>query len=398
MVELNKLILFLPWGAIMPSFSKNTILIVEDTATNIDILIVALGERYDVRVALDGQSALKLINANPPDLILLDIIMPGIDGYEVCAQLKANQKTADIPVIFLTAKTEVSDKTRAFEMGAVDYIVKPFSIIEVQSRVHAHLSLLVARRDLEKQNQTLEKKVLERTKQLVLTQNAIFEAMASLAESRDPETADHVLRTRYYVQLLARQLSDHPRFQPFLKTIDMEDLGKAVILHDIGKVGVRDHILLKQGRLTPEESHEIKKHTTYGHEIIKRLKERLKENSFLCLADDVAWCHHEKWDGTGYPCGLTGDAIPVPGRLMALADVYDAIISRRIYKEPLTHEEAVSIIVEKSSGHFDPDVLNAFKVLQDTFKTIATKLTPEKDFSLFFSGGEILDLDQIIKN
>lgn len=390
-------ILLLPWGVIMPSFAKNTILIVEDTATNIDILIAALGERYDVRVALNGQSALELINASPPDLILLDIIMPGIDGYEVCAQLKANQKTADIPVIFLTAKTEVSDKTRAFEMGAVDYIVKPFSIIEVQSRVHAHLSLLVARRDLEKQNETLEKKVLERTKQLVLTQDTIFEAMASLAESRDQETADHVLRTRYYVQLLARQLSEHPRFQPFLKTIDMEDLGKAVILHDIGKVGVRDHILLKQGKLTHGEFQEIKKHATYGHEIIKKLKERLKENSFLCLADDVAWCHHEKWNGTGYPCGLAGDAIPVPGRLMALADVYDAIISRRIYKEPLTHEEAVNIIMEGSSGHFDPDVLNAFRILQDTFKTISEKLTPEKDLSLFFSGGEILNLDQIAK-
>lgn len=381
----------------MPELSKYRVLIVEDTATNVDILIAALGERYDVRVAMDGSSALALIDTSPPDIILLDILMPGMDGYEVCSRLKASPKTADIPIIFLTAKTGVADKTRAFEVGAVDYIVKPFSIIEVQSRVKVHLSLLAASRDLEEQNRTLEKKVLERTRQLALTQDAIFEAMASLAESRDPDTANHVLRTRYYVQLLAKQLSSHPRFKPFFATVDMEELGKAIVLHDIGKVGVRDHILLKQGKLTSEEFEEIKKHALYGHEIISRLKERLPKNSFLELADDVVWCHHEKWDGSGYPRGLAGDAIPIPGRLMAVADVYDAIISRRVYKEPLAHQEAVDIILHREEGHFDPDILEAFEDLEETFRAIAVKLTPEQELNAFFSLKKSMpDLDQIL--
>ncbi len=203
--------------------------------------------------------------------------------------------------------------------------------------------------------------------------------MASLAESRDSETGDHVLRTKYYVQSLALRLRDHPRFSAFLQTVRPEDLGQSAILHDVGKVGVRDHILLKPGKLTPEEFEEMKKHAMFGYEIISRARKRLGENSFLSLAEQIAWCHHEKWNGSGYPRGLVGDEIPIPARLMAVADVYDAIISRRVYKEAMGHEKAVGIIIEGKGQHFDPDVVEAFLELEEVFRGIARKLAPGKD-------------------
>ncbi len=360
----------------MSSVQKSKILIVEDTDLNIDILVEALGQEYDISVAMDGETALVVAPANPPDIILLDVMMPGMDGYEVCARLKADPVTADIPVIFLTAMTDIADKARGFEMGAVDYIIKPFAIAEVTARVDVHLSLLQARRELKQQNALLEIKVDERTRELSLTRRVIIEAMASLAESRDSETGDHVLRTKYYVQALANRLRNHPRFSDFLQTVRPEELGQSAILHDVGKVGVRDHILLKPGKLTPEEFEEMKKHAVYGYEIISKARKRLGKNSFLLLAEQIAWCHHEKWNGSGYPRGLVGDEIPIPARLMAVADVYDAIISRRVYKEAMGHDMAVNIIIEGKGQHFDPCVVDAFMDLRETFMKIASELAP----------------------
>jgi putative two-component system response regulator len=369
---------------------KNKVLIVDDTDLNIDRLVEALGDRYDLYTALDGESALVQVKTNFPDIILLDVVMPGLSGYDVCTKLKSDPETADIPVIFLTAMTDINDKAHGFELGAVDYMVKPFAILEVQARLDVHLSLLKAKRALKQQNELLEVKVKERTQELAVTQNVIIEAMASLAETRDQETGDHVMRTRFYVQLLAVQLASHPRFSDYLIMLDPDDLGIAATLHDIGKVGVPDHILLKPGRLTPEEFEEIKKHTLYGHNILNKLVMRLPNNAFLKLADEIAWTHHEKWDGSGYPRGLKGDDIPIPGRLMAIADVFDAIISPRVYKGPMSNEEATAFILSQSGIHFDPDVAVAFSELGETFQFVAKELTGNSIGIDAFEKGKVL--------
>ena len=357
--------------------NKSKVLIVDDTDLNIEILLDALADRYDLDIATDGESALAQVKNNPPDIILLDVIMPGMNGYEVCSILKANPDTADIPIIFLTAMTEINEKARGFEVGAVDYMVKPFAILEVQARLDVHLSLLKAKKALQQQNEFLEIKVKERTHELSITQNVIIEAMASLAETRDQETGDHVMRTRFYVQLLAVQLGWHPRFKDYLVLLDPDEIGIAATLHDIGKVGVPDFILLKPGRLTTDEFEEMKKHTVYGHNILHRLTKRLPGNTFLRLADEIAYCHHEKWDGSGYPRGLVGDEIPIPARLMAIADVYDAIISPRVYKGPMTNEEALAFITSQAGIHFDPDVTTAFLELRETFQFVAKQLSED---------------------
>ncbi|MDR3331296.1 MAG: response regulator [Synergistaceae bacterium] len=356
--------------------SRSCVLAVDDTALNIDILEAALSDRYDIYTAMDGESALAIVEKTPPDIILLDVVMPGMSGYDVCIKLKENPATVDIPVIFLTAMTDIHDKARGFELGAVDYMVKPFAILEVQARLDVHLSLLNAKKALKEQNEMLEIKVRERTQELAVTQGVIIEAMASLAETRDSETADHVMRTRYYVEALSVKLREHPKFKAFLSSVHSTDLGTAATLHDIGKVGVPDHILLKPGRLTPDEYEEIKKHATYGHEILSKLVSRLPGNRFLKLADEISWTHHEKWDGSGYPRKLKGDEIPIPGRLMAIADVYDAIVSPRVYKPPMPHDEAIEFIMSESGRHFDPDVAEAFRALGNTFQYIAHELTP----------------------
>lgn len=366
-----------------PLSGRNSVLIVDDTDINIDILAEALESQYDIRTAMDGESALVCVAESVPDIILLDIVMPGMSGFDVCTRLKSDPATADVPIIFLTAMTDINDKVKGFEMGAVDYMVKPFAILEVQARLNLHLSLLNAKKALKAQNELLEVKVQERTQELAATQDVIVEAMASLAETRDPETGDHVMRTRYYVQALAEKLKNHTRFVAYLGAVTPAELGRAAILHDIGKVGVPDGILLKPGRLTPEEYNEIKKHATYGHEILKKLIKRLPKNTFLRFADDIAWGHHEKWDGAGYPRGLKGDEIPLPARLMAIADVYDALISPRVYKPAMSHEETVEYIVKSSGTHFDPDVVKAFFEINETFRYIASELTGETIGSTF---------------
>jgi putative two-component system response regulator len=357
----------------MKTLAECSVLVVDDTEANVDILVEALGETYEVSVAMDGPSALEAVMEAPPDLILLDIMMPEMDGYEVCRRLKADRTTAGIPVIFLTALTEIENKTRGFTLGAVDYITKPFEVLEVQSRVGTHLSLKLAREEQERQNEILEERVRERTLELALTQEVTIEGLAALAEYRDPETGGHIRRTKNYVRALALRLRNHPRFRDFLDEETIDLLYKSAPLHDIGKVGIPDHILLKEGKLTAEEFEEIKKHTIYGHNANSVAERKLGSNSFLRIAAEIAYSHQEKWDGSGYPRGLRGEAIPVSGRLMALADVYDALISRRTYKPSLPHDKAVEIIFEGRGRHFDPDVVDAFMELQDEFRQIARR-------------------------
>lgn len=343
---------------------KPRILVVDDTETNIDILVEMLGEIYNVSVAMEGQTALNEVKKNPPDLILLDIMMPEMNGYEVCERLKADDTTKNIAIIFITALSDVQNEQQGLALGAVDYIIKPFNHKLVKARVRNHL-------ELKQYRDHLEEMVKLRTRELELTQEVTIEAMGTLAEYRDPETGGHIKRTQNYVRLLANQLKSHPKFSSFLTTQIIDLLYKSAPLHDIGKVGITDNILLKPGKLTAEEFEVMKKHTTIGSSAIKVASKKLGENSFLHLAGEIAESHQEKWDGSGYPYGLKGENIPISGRIMAVADVYDALISKRIYKPPFPHHKAVNIIEAGKGKHFDPEIVEAFITLEEEFRLIA---------------------------
>jgi len=348
------------------------ILIVDDTPENIDVLIEVLSD-YKRSVATNGEKALQIARSdNPPDLILLDIMMPGMDGYEVCEKLKADDKTKTIPVIFLTAMTDEESERKGLGLGAVDYITKPISPPIVMERVKNHLLLKLARESLENQNIILEEKVRERTQELALTQDVTIFCMAVVAEYRDPETGGHIKRTQNYIKALATQLRNYEKYASGLNDQTIELLYKSAPLHDIGKVGVPDSILMKPGKLTDEEFDEMKMHPTYGRDAILAAERKLGgESTFLRYAREIAYSHQEKWDGSGYPEGLKGDAIPVSARLMAVADVYDALISKRVYKPAFSHKEAIKIITEGKGSHFDPTMVEALLEMEDEFRNIA---------------------------
>jgi len=366
-----------------PAAPIPTILVVDDTPSNLSLMIRLLQGDYTVRLANNGENALRIAAAAlPPDLILLDIMMPEMDGYEVCRRLKANPHTREIPVIFLTARVEMEDERLGLELGAVDYITKPLSPPILMARVKTHLTLKALADALRLRNEDLEFEVAARTQEIAAVQDVTILAMASLAETRDLETGNHIRRTQNYVRALALQLSDHPRFAHGLTDRAIATLFKSAPLHDIGKVGIPDRILLKPGRLDAAEFEIMKTHTTLGRDAIAHAEKALGvEVEFLSVAKEIALSHQEKWDGSGYPEGLSGDSIPVSARLMALADVYDALISRRVYKEPMTHTEAFAIIVAGRGAHFDPDIVDAFVFIQDEFVAIAERYADtDQDF------------------
>ena len=341
------------------------ILLVDDNTANLQVLRETLdGLGYKLLIAKNGKSALEIVRKAGPDLILLDIMMPDMDGYEVCRKLKAAASTQHIPLIFLTAMADAEDEATGLSLGAVDYITKPINPELVRARVRNHL-------ELKQYRDSLEELVKERTRELQLTQAVMIESLATLAEYRDPETGGHIKRTQNYVKALAVHLKNHPKFRDELTDEMIELLYLSAPLHDMGKVGVRDHILLKPGRLDEAEFHEMQKHTIYGHDALRVTEEKLGKSTFLRLAREIAYTHQEKWDGSGYPRGLKAEEIPLPGRLMALADVYDALISKRVYKPPMPHDDAVRIILDGKERHFDPDVVDAFFELQAVFRNIA---------------------------
>jgi len=352
---------------------KRTVLIVDDTAENLTLMHSLLTDHYRTRIANNGERALKAAATEPiPDLVLLDIMMPGMDGYEVCRRLKADPVTRLIPVIFLTAKTEVEDEQAGFDVGAVDYITKPISPPIVMARVKTQLELKAAADFLRDKNTYLESEVQRRTREVQVIQDVTIMAMGSLAETRDNETGKHIRRTQNYVRALARQLQPDPKFAPDLSDAYIELLYKSAPLHDIGKVGIPDAILLKPGKLTPEEFEIMKTHTTLGRDAILAAEELIDApSSFLRVAREIAHYHQEKWDGSGYPDRLVGEAIPLSARLMAVADVYDALVSRRVYKQPIPHDQAVEIMREGRGKHFDPLLLDAFLVIEREFQEIA---------------------------
>lgn len=349
----------------LPS-ERPTVLVVDDTPANLNLLSNLLKDQYRVKVANNGQRALELAGNTAPDLVLLDVMMPEMDGYEVCRRLKAAPATQRVPVIFLTARTEVEDEEQGFAVGAVDFIHKPISPPIVAARVRTQLEMKRWQDFMADQNAWLQGEVERRLTEINRLQDASIFAMVSLAEFRDECTGYHIRRTQEYVRLLATELAATPAMAALLSDDYIEQMAKSAPLHDIGKIAIPDHILLKPGKLTEEEFAVMRTHSLRGYDILQRAGQQMGERGvFLELAMEIARHHHEKWDGSGYPDRLAGAAIPLSARIMALADVYDALITRRPYKEALSHAAASDIIFKGSGSHFDPEIVAAFARCQD---------------------------------
>lgn len=362
----------------MKTETSPTILVVDDTPTNASLLNRFLNQQYRVKLANNGIKALQLAAAEPPDLILLDIMMPDMDGYEVCRRLKADPVTQHIPVIFLTAKSETEDEEEGFAVGAVDFIHKPISLPIVAARVRTHLQIKSWQDFLQDRNAWLQREVEQRLSEINRLQDASICVMVSLAEFRDENTGNHIQRTQEYVRLLAQHLSTKPHYKDFLTPSYIELMAKSAPLHDIGKIAIPDHILLKPGKLTDEEFAVMKTHAQRGYDILSRASEQMGERGqVLVIAKEIALRHHEKWDGSGYPGGLTGSAIPISARLMAVADVFDALITRRPYKEPFPIEQAAAMIAERKGNHFDPEVVDSFFSILPQLEEVAHRLADE---------------------
>ena len=358
---------------------KSTILVIDDSPEILGIINELLKNEYQLKAANGGEKGLRLAKMDPiPDIILLDILMPDINGMEVCKRLKADPSTRDIPVVFLTAMNDEADEEAGLAIGAVDYISKPIHGPILRARVKTHLEMKCAADFIKDKNVFLVGEVSKRSKDLEFIQDVTILALGSLAETRDNETGNHLRRTQQYVKLLAENLQRHPRFSLKLTRSNIEMIHKSAPLHDIGKVGIPDHILLKPGKLTYEEFEMMKTHAAIGKEAMERAERQIGRGApFLDFAKEIAGSHQEKWDGSGYPEGLAGEAIPISARLMAVADVYDALVSARPYKKPFTHDDACKIIVEGRGKHFDPDVVDAFVELQHKFQQIAFQFEDE---------------------
>jgi putative two-component system response regulator len=353
---------------------KDRILIVDDSRVTVGMLEDLLAGDYELEQAFSGEECLEKLSVFRPELVLLDIVMPGIDGYDVCQKIKASPLGGFIQVILISGKASAAERLRGYAFGADDYLVKPFdpaellAKIQIHFRLHKHMKdLWAANNRIQKFNAELEKLVDARTREVVETRDVAVFALAKLADSRDPETGEHLERMRMYCRILAEQMG---REGPHQETIDeqfIEDVYRSSPLHDIGKVGIPDAILLKPGRLTPEEFNVMKTHTTIGAKALRQAAAQSSYGGFLKMAELIARHHHERYNGHGYPEGLAGEDIPLPARIAALADVYDALTSARVYKPAFTPEKARELIVEQRGEQFDPNVVDAFSSCQDEF-------------------------------
>jgi putative two-component system response regulator len=357
------------------------VMIVDDNISNLKIAKNALSEFYDVFTVPSAAKMFHLLERNKPDLILLDIDMPNMNGYEAIKILKTNPGTHDIPVIFLTGMSSPENELKGLSLGAIDYISKPFMPQLLLKRVDLHITVEVQKRLLENQakkleaqgaelkhfNENLQKMVAEKTSKVLKLQSAILKTVADLVESRDHTTGGHIERTRHGLKLLIDGLDELGIYKDQMREWDIELMLESSQLHDVGKIAITDSILNKPGRLTVEEFEEIKKHAELGVKIIERIESETSDSDFLKYAKIFAGTHQEKWDGTGYPNGLAGEEIPLPGRLMAIADVYDALVSERPYKKSCPHEEAVRIILDGRGTHFDPILVDVFVQVADQF-------------------------------
>lgn len=362
---------------------RYTVLVIDDSPEILGIINELLKNDYQLKAANCGKKGLRLAVTDPiPDIILLDILMPDVSGLEVCKSLKSNPSTQDIPVVFLTGMNNELDEEAGLALGAVDYIAKPISGPILRARVKTHLEMKRSSDFIRDKNVFLVGEVSKRAKELEFIQDVTILALGSLAETRDNETGNHLRRTQQYVRMLAEKLQRHPRFSLKLTRVNIELIHKSAPLHDIGKVGIPDHILLKPGKLTHEEFEIMKTHAVIGKEAIQRAERQMGRTApFLDFAKEIAGSHQEKWDGSGYPEGLAGDDIPISARLMAVADVYDALVSERPYKRPFSHDDACKMIIEGKGKHFDPDVVDAFLTLQEQFKSISTEFSDHAKFA-----------------
>lgn len=333
---------------------NSSILIVDDEINNLNSLSKILKLKgYEVRAVASGKLALEAIKSKKPNLILMDIKMPEMTGFEVCEILKNDIEYKDIPIIFISGLYETFDKVKAFSLGAVDYVTKPFELEELYMRVETHIKLYSLMNDL----QDIVDMQMEEISQ---SQVSTIIALAKLTQTRDDDTGKHTERIKAYCSIIATELSKFTKYRSLLSSTQIEAISQASILHDIGKVGIKDRILLKPGKLTDDEYGVMKTHTTIGADTLEVVRNLDQGNSFLKIGIDVAKYHHERWDGAGYPLGLKEKEIPLAARIMAIADVYDALKSKRCYKPEFTHEEACEIIKSGSGTQFDPDVVAAF--------------------------------------
>ncbi len=354
---------------------KPDILIVDDTPANLRLLGGMLAKQgYKSRPVPSGALALQAIESEPPDLILLDINMPGMNGYETCERLKADARYRDIPVIFISALGETEDKLRAFSAGGVDYVSKPFQFAEVEARISTHLRIRALQRELEQHNRHLSELVAEQVREISDAQHATIFALAKVAEAKDEDTGAHLLRVRQYCRALAVHLAERNVFPGGIDKEFIEVIEWASPLHDIGKVSVPDAVLLKRGPLTPEEWSVMRTHATVGARTLESVLVSYPRNTLVKMGAEIARSHHERWDGSGYPEGLAGEAIPLAARIFTVADQYDALRSPRPYKPPFDHDRTVRILLEGDGRtmphHFDPHVLAAFREIAPEFATI----------------------------
>jgi len=350
--------------------TKPYIFLVDDNITILNAGKTALQHKYTVITIPSGEKLLLSLKKLKPSLILLDIDMPVISGYDIIKALKLNSETADIPVIFLTAKSEVKDEILGLSFGAVDYIIKPFSKPRLLKRIELHLMLQSKRDELCAFNRNLRNMVNERVNDITALQNAVIMWAAEVIEFRDEDTGQHVERVQKYLEILLDKMKKTQYCADEIREWDIDAFLKSALLHDVGKIKIRDNILLKKAKLTDEELAEMKLHSLYGKTLIESLQNKVPDQTFLDYAKILAYRHHEKWDGTGYPDGLKGEEIPLQARMMAIADVYDALISDRPYKKALSHEEAMRIIAESRGTQFDPDLIDLFISLADKIKEV----------------------------
>jgi putative two-component system response regulator len=347
---------------------KFTVLIAEDNKLQSQILedlITPLG--YKVIKAFDGEETLEKAFSNLPDLILLDVVMPKVDGYKICKVLKKDNKTWFIPIIIITSLNKLNDNIIAIKMGADDFLTKPFNEILLSARINSLIKVKSLNDQIAMHSVLLEQEVKERTSELQEAKNVTVFALAKLAECRDRETGEHLERIMNYSKIMAKELSTTEKFKKIITEEYIEMIYTSSSLHDIGKVGIPDRILLKPGKLTEEEFEIMKTHTMMGGDALAAAEKKIKGESFLKLAREIAYCHHEKFDGSGYPFGHKGGGIPISARIMALADVYDAMTSKRVYKNKFSHEVTRSFIIDNTENHFGPDVVQAFLNIENEF-------------------------------
>jgi len=350
----------------MPGTRKKVIL-VDDNPINLKLARNTLMGAYDVYTVPSAAKLFELLGKTMADIILLDVMMPEMSGYDAIKVLKSNPKTANIPVIFLTSKSDTNSELEGFVLGAVDFVSKPFSPQLLLKRIDVHVLVESQKKELAQVNRNLQYLVEDKIEEAKELQAAILKTMSNLVEYRDNATWDHVERSEFFLKLLTEEMIRQNVYSDEIKDWDMKQFYQSSQLHDVGKIAIRDNILIKPARLTAEEFNEMKRHTFFGEKIIEKIQESTKENAFLTHAKIMAGTHHEKWNGTGYPRGIAGKNIPLQGRLLALVDVYDALISERPYKKPLPPEEALEIIIQGSGTQFDPALVKTFTVMARYF-------------------------------